>query len=662
MNALRRVLASIVLPATITEFEQRYLLRMNRIGFGFLALHIPALAIIAAFNDTEPGLAALLASLVLLGPALAYRAFDNPRALSLVYGVTTMSMGGLLVHFGQGPMQIEMHFYFFALLAMLVLFGNPLVIVLAAATVAVHHLLLWLVLPGSVFNYDAQVWVVVVHASFVVLESIAACFIARSFFDNVIGLERIGRRRALELAERNREMRRVLDNVQQGLLTLDRAGIVADERSAVVEQWLGAIGPRASFVDVLRKVDGEVAAWFEVGWTELQAAVMPIELTLAQLPSRLEVAGRHLELTYVPIEVVDDRCEGVLVMFSDISARVERARLEADQRELSDLLERYAADRRSVIEFLEEGNELIAQILHEDTPRPVLARALHTFKGNAGVLGMTPMATTCHEIESLLAEGNEVRSRAALRMLAERWALICNLMKPLVGEPENRAIEIEVADHRAVLSAVQRRRPYGEIEAVLSSWTLEPMAKRLERVAEQTRRIAQRAGKGDIDVVITHHDVRLSAAKYRAFWSAFVHVVRNAVAHGIEPAATRAALGKVQRGRIEISTRYDGEELVIAIEDDGRGVDRDALAHAATRFGMTLDGPDEVLGAMFRDGVSTAGAVREIAGRGLGMGAVRSACVALGGRVVARTEPGRFTRFEFRFPEGRDDQVRTSAA
>src|SRR5205823_7385778 len=111
-------------------------------------------------------------------------------------------------------------------IAMLAVFGNPSVIIAAAVTVALHHLVLWFALPQSVFNYDAPVWVVAVHAAFVVLESVAACFIARSFFDNVIGLERIVRARTAELDRRNRDMRLVLDNVGQGFATVDAAGVL----------------------------------------------------------------------------------------------------------------------------------------------------------------------------------------------------------------------------------------------------------------------------------------------------------------------------------------------------------------------------------------------------------------------------------------------------
>src|SRR5256886_13680630 len=102
-----------------------------------------------------------------------------------------------------------------------------------------HHLLLFLILPSSVFNYEASVWAVAVHALFVVLESIAACFVARSFFDNVIGLERIVGARTRELDARNGDLHLLLDSVGQGFFTFDRDGAISKERSAVATRWRG---------------------------------------------------------------------------------------------------------------------------------------------------------------------------------------------------------------------------------------------------------------------------------------------------------------------------------------------------------------------------------------------------------------------------------------
>jgi hypothetical protein len=185
------VLSKAFLPATITDFERKHVQRVNRIALWFFAAHIPVLALIAFFNHTRPELAAAFTAAILIGPLLAHKTLDNPRHVAVIYGVTAMCMGGLLVHFGQGPVQIEMHFYFFALIAMLAVYGNPAVIYVSAVTVALHHLMMWIWLQRSVFNYDASVWVVAVHAAFVVLETVAVAAIARSFYDNVIHLETI---------------------------------------------------------------------------------------------------------------------------------------------------------------------------------------------------------------------------------------------------------------------------------------------------------------------------------------------------------------------------------------------------------------------------------------------------------------------------------------
>ena len=186
-----KALSKAFLPAVITEFERKHVQRVNRIALWFFAGHLPVFMVIAYFNDTRPELAAAFTAAILIGPLLAHKTLDNPRHVAAIYGITAMCMGGLLVHFGQGPVQIEMHFYFFALIAMLAVYGNPSVIYIAAITVAMHHLIVWIWIPRSVFNYDASVWVVGVHAAFVVLETVAVAVIARSFFDNVIHLEQI---------------------------------------------------------------------------------------------------------------------------------------------------------------------------------------------------------------------------------------------------------------------------------------------------------------------------------------------------------------------------------------------------------------------------------------------------------------------------------------
>ncbi|RYZ63174.1 MAG: hypothetical protein EOP08_11385, partial [Proteobacteria bacterium] len=215
-RARRRIRDYLLLPSLVTEFERSYLQSMLRVASWFLIAHVPAMMAVAALAGTGVLRAGVLTAFVVAGPLLALRVLDQPRHITKVFAVAGMCLAGLLVHFGQGPMQIEMHFYFFVLLALLVVFADPSVILVAAATIVAHHVLLFLLLPRSIFNYEASLWTVVVHAAFVLVESVAACFVARSFFDSVIGLEQKVQRRTGQLEARGAELRLMLDTVDQG--------------------------------------------------------------------------------------------------------------------------------------------------------------------------------------------------------------------------------------------------------------------------------------------------------------------------------------------------------------------------------------------------------------------------------------------------------------
>ncbi|OUT60215.1 MAG: hypothetical protein CBB71_08160 [Rhodopirellula sp. TMED11] len=206
----------LILPREVSEFEHNYLHKINRLALILFLCHLPLLVGIAYFNQTGWLLATVLTSAVLAGPVFAYWTSPKGRGTSIVLGLCAVFMGGLLVHFAQGPAQIEMHFYFFIMVALLTLFANPMVIITASAATAVHHLGLWMYLPDSVFNYDAPFWIVGVHAGFLVVESIAACFMARSYFDNVIGMEKMVALRTNQANEKARDMEYILDAVRSG--------------------------------------------------------------------------------------------------------------------------------------------------------------------------------------------------------------------------------------------------------------------------------------------------------------------------------------------------------------------------------------------------------------------------------------------------------------
>jgi two-component system chemotaxis sensor kinase CheA len=653
---MKAILQFLILPREISDFERRYLERVNRIALFFFAAHVPAFALLAWIHETKPLLALVLTSAVLLGPLLAQRATTNPRVVSVVDGITAMLMGGLLVHFGQGPVQIEMHFYFFALLAMCAVFANPLVIVAAAVTVAVHHLVLWLVLPSSVFNYEAEWWVVGVHAAFVVLESVAACFIARSFFDNVIGLEKIVQARTRALDAKNRDMRLLLDNVQQGFLTINRAGQLDPEHSAAIDGWFGAPLAEQSWFDYLAAFDPVFSERSRFSWEAVIEDFLPLEMTLEQMPHRVTLAGAHYRVEYRPVGASEPH-EKFLVVLNDVTTEVYREQAELERREAMALFEHLLADRAGFEGFLEEAASIVGALFNARVNEPtVVKRLLHTLKGNAALYGLTSVADECHALEELIAERGELPDSLAYERLRTRWQRLSTVSETLLGA-RSRAFEVDESQYAALEAAARSGESTLVLLRRIRALRLEPTATRLRHFQEQAKRIAARLDKAHVRVEIEDHGVRLDHQTWAQFWHALIHALRNSLDHGLESLEERAELGKATPATLTLRTYEEREKLVIEVADNGRGIDWVAVKKRADSVGLTTNSALSLERALFVDGVSTAERVTDISCRGVGMGALLAAAQALGGDLSVQSEFGAGTTLRFSFPRTEPPQL-----
>jgi two-component system chemotaxis sensor kinase CheA len=458
------------------------------------------------------------------------------------------------------------------------------------------------------------------------------------------------RARAEVLGAKNRDLRLVLDNVEQGFLTIDLEGRLSGECSAVAERWLGSLEPPVLFRDVLARCSESLADAFRLGWDEVVADILPLELTLSQLPRELRRGEQALTLDYRPI-LEGGRIAKALVVVTDVTSLRERERLEAEQRETVGIFERVMRDRAGFLEFFEEAQGLVSRIVDEGERDPgALKRHLHTLKGNAAIFGIQSIADACHAIESRIADEGALPDERDRAELTVRWARLRRNLETFVGDRVPRTLELEDAEYRGVLQDLLDLRPHAEVARRINAWRLEPTRRRLERIADQARGLARRLGKGDLEVTLDDRSLRLASGPWAGFWATFVHAVRNAVDHGLESPAERSAQGKPVRGGIVLATRREGDELVVEISDDGRGIDWEAVRAAATRSGLPSATDEDLEGALFQDGLSTARSVTDVSGRGVGMGALRAVCSELGGRIAVRSRPGLGTTISCRFP------------
>ncbi|BDG06087.1 hybrid sensor histidine kinase/response regulator [Anaeromyxobacter oryzae] len=168
---------------------------------------------------------------------------------------------------------------------------------------------------------------------------------------------------------------------------------------------------------------------------------------------------------------------------------------------------------------------------------------------------------------------------------------------------------------------------------------------------DRTARDLARASAKDVEVVFQGADVHLDRAVAEALRAPLLHLVRNAVDHGVEPPADRTARGKPARGRIVVSALLRGGEVEVSVEDDGRGLDLEAIAARARRDGLADERDPRALARLvFLPGFSTAHTVTDVSGRGVGLDAVRAGIEALQGSIDVETRPGAGTRFELVVP------------
>lgn len=462
-------------------------------------------------------------------------------------------------------------------------------------------------------------------------------------------LERLVAERTAELNTRNRDLRLVLDTVEQGFVTIDRDGRPIGERSLAIDRWLGTLDPTRSIWHALSDGVAKREATYLLGWEQVIEDLMPIEVAIAQLPNRISVGDRHLSLEYRLIDSAS--VDRTLLIISDLTPVIHRARIEQEASELVGICSGLMKNRPAFLEFVEDASRLVARVLGEQEDGIVFARDLHTLKGNAALFGLTRLSSVCHDLEETFR--TQSLSEIDRSPLLSAWQHSQEIIRELSGEKPEGAMQISEGEYSKLLGAVQAGAPMSQIEARLLTWQLEPVGKRLKHIAEQLRTTAKHLDKGDVAINIEAAPVLMGRDELSEFWGAFSHVVRNAAVHGLEGEDGASRRRSRHRGTPEFTLRagLDQENFFVELRDSGPGIDWPRVAARAAELGLPHASPRELEEALFADRLSTRDEVDDIAGRGVGLGAVRGACQSRSGTVHVESAPNAGTCFRFMWPQ-----------
>jgi two-component system chemotaxis sensor kinase CheA len=248
----------------------------------------------------------------------------------------------------------------------------------------------------------------------------------------------------------------------------------------------------------------------------------------------------------------------------------------------------------------------------------------------------TRLAADFRRMQSFIAPGAPPETRAAVQQVGSG---IDKLKDGL-----ERAVADAATGGRGLV------RTAGDLDSGVRSLRMVPFAEAGPGLERTVRDLALEAGK-EIVFKLVGHEVELDRAVAERLKDPLLHLVRNAVDHGIEPPAERAAAGKPAAGNITISADLKGAQVEITITDDGRGIDRQRIREEARARGLPESVEDrDLLALVFHPGLSTARALTAVSGRGVGLDVVKSQVIALHGTVGLESVAGVGTTFTLTVP------------
>jgi two-component system chemotaxis sensor kinase CheA len=358
----------------------------------------------------------------------------------------------------------------------------------------------------------------------------------------------------------------------------------------------------------------------------------------------------------------------------------------------------FAAEARSLL--ANGQRSLVSWLDHpaDAAPAEEIFRVLHTIKGMAATLAFDDLVAAVHAAETDLSEvrsGNRAADRrwlAALERTLDNISSGCEAAveseegPPELGVtatfpiPRAAVVRVDVArldalleDLGALVTArqeLERHAAADGFSAVARSATamshrldalqdrivhvrLAPLSEVLERIPSLVRDLARQLGK-DVTVEVSGDTLEVDRAILALLPEPIMHLLRNAVDHGLESPEQRREAGKRPTGRISIRARGERDSVVVELSDDGRGIDHDVVARRARELGILEEGAalteDGLLAILSKPGFSTATEVTSVSGRGVGLDTVVARLHDVGASLSLTTVPGKGTAFALRLP------------
>ncbi len=478
----------------------------------------------------------------------------------------------------------------------------------------------------------------------------------------------------IKVKDQTSEIRDLLDNTGQGILSFDEALTIQQHAS------------RAAFMIFQKKVFGEniLELMFSERYDEM-AGYMEIifksggamRLVKDMLPKEFKKNERTYDLEYRWIPPGKKTPAQVMLILTDVTTRRKLQKmLEKDELRNQKIIG-IAVDRHGFLRFfngvqnrLNSVDQLLKDAKGQNTIIE-LSTHFHTIKGGLSSYSFFGLAEFAHSAEDLLED--LIRKNESLN--SENTAKLLNISETLRAQFRSEVFELgdlvpsqflqvnsrgfyTIAEEKIecleqMLTEKTTNDP--ELKAMLTEIKKQPLRNTVKKLSSDAKYIAYQQRK-QIEVKYSGEDTQIIHAKLETFLSNLTHLVRNAVHHGIEPPIERKKLGKPETGTISIDISLKDSVFRLVFADDGKGIATSALKQRAVEKGLLDDEKvksvtkSELLRMILLPSFSTAVEVSTFSGRGIGMHALASSVSGLGGTIEIESQTGQGTTFSIAIP------------
>jgi signal transduction histidine kinase len=454
--------------------------------------------------------------------------------------------------------------------------------------------------------------------------------------------------------ERTATIKLILDHVKSGFLLINTRQEVLDGYTKSCAGLLGRGDLAGKQLGTALGLANDKMGYFATCVEQVFEDFMPGEVTLSQMPRRFKIGDKTIAIDGSTVRKPTGEVDKILFTIVDITALDQVEAENRANRAMVNIMKNLNAFKEFVVESQERlGNALEGVKTRDDA---IVRRELHTLKGNSSAFGLEKIASVIHEIEDQV----EITSRSIADVEQNFQSFLdahFNLLKVKFGQKSEAEFAVSEQEISDLLSSIERVHQTEDLRKSVLSWTdqirMVPVGELLGPLENYVYKLAADRGK-DVEFEIVGRNLRVNQAQVKAAVNNLIHLIRNSIDHGIEAPEGRGDKGA--KARLVLEFRLQGNNLVIVVSDDGKGIDTRKVVERAVKLGLLTKeaaealSPAEALKLIYVDGLSTANSVTDSSGRGVGMSAVQASIEALHGTIGIDSKVGFGTTFTIMLP------------